>query len=168
MLRLTRKADRAVLILAHLAGRGEGLASARELAEELGLGGPIVAQILKKLASGGLLESTRGAGGGYRLTRSPVSISLAEIVTLFDGPLALTECAPDSPGGCTHEDGCPARTPMRRLNAKLGAFLELVTLAELAGPPPPSTASGLDAQTGAMDGQDPRASRASILKEKRG
>jgi Rrf2 family protein len=152
MLRLTRKSDRAVLLLAHLAGRGEGVASARELAKELRLGVPTVAQILKRLASGGLLESVRGAGGGYRLSRPPASISLAEIVRLFEGPLALTDCAPASPGECTQESCCPARGPMRRLNAKLGAFLELVTLEELAGPGPRGR-SAAESRTSKFDGE---------------
>lgn len=58
----------------------------REIAEEHGIPERYLVQILLQLKGAGLVLSTRGAAGGYRLARPATSISLGEVLTAIDGP----------------------------------------------------------------------------------
>ena len=69
MLSLTRKADYALVGLVDLARRTPGKASARQIAESSGVPLPMLMNILKELLAGGLVCSTRGVNGGYRLAK---------------------------------------------------------------------------------------------------
>ena len=86
MLLLTRKTDYALLALASLARQTPAGASARGLAERLSLPLPVLRNILKQLTSRGVLKSTRGTRGGYRLARSPEQITLAQLLAATEGP----------------------------------------------------------------------------------
>ena len=82
--------DYAVVILAEMA-RGEGgLMTASGLSDKTGLPEPTVAKVLKLLARGGMVESSRGINGGYKLTRQPDDISMAAVITSLEGPVQLT------------------------------------------------------------------------------
>ncbi len=92
MLLLTRKTDYALLALASLARQTPTGASARGLAERLKLPLPVLRNILKQLTSRGVLKSTRGTRGGYRLARSPHHITLAQLLEAIEGPMLLARC----------------------------------------------------------------------------
>ena len=109
--------------------------SGLELAERSRLPAPTVAKLLKSLARGGLLQSLRGAHGGYRLARAPEHISVADIIAALEGPIGVTECA-THPGGCTLESGCSTRANWRLINVAIRQALEAVSLAQMAAPPP--------------------------------
>ncbi|HKJ74048.1 MAG TPA: Rrf2 family transcriptional regulator, partial [Alphaproteobacteria bacterium] len=72
--------------------------------------------------------------GGFKLARQPSGISVADIVCLVDGPIALTECVDDSAGDCSFETACPARGPWHKINSAVREALEGVTLAEIVTP----------------------------------
>ncbi len=134
MLKLTRKADLAVMLLSHLVGREEGAASsARDLARDLVLPAPTVSQILKRLAGAGLLVSERGVHGGYRLAREPATISLGDILRAIERPLSLTMCSTSGAEHCEHEGHCRSRLPLQRVHLAMGLMFERLNLAELAG-----------------------------------
>ena len=135
MIRLSRLSDYGIVLMAHLAGLGRpGPHNARELAAEARLPLPVVSKLLKTLAREGLLESHRGAKGGYSLARSPERITTAEMITALEGPIGLTECTVH-PGACTQESSCHVREPWQRINQAVRHALEDVTLADLAQPP---------------------------------
>ena len=132
---LTRKTDYALVALAGLARRQDGLTSARDLAEELHLPLPVLRNILKVLTAQGLLDSTRGPSGGYRLARAPHQITLAEIVQVIEGQVQLVMCCPMEPGEeplCQLEDSCQIKGNVRKIHEGLMEFLNQVTLAEIA------------------------------------
>ena len=136
MLLLTRKTDYALLALASLARQTPAGASARGLAERLKLPLPVLRNILKQLTSRGVLKSTRGTRGGYRLARSPQEITLAQLLEAIEGPMRLARCC-SAPEGeeeaeCKLEESCLIRGNMRRVHARLMQFLDEVTLAQLA------------------------------------
>jgi Rrf2 family protein len=131
----TRKTDYALVALAGLARRDNGSASARDLADELGLPLPVLRNILKLLASRGLLHSARGPSGGYRLARPPREITLAQVMEIIEGPLQLVRCCSSNHGdepGCQLVDSCLIKGNVRRVHESLLDFLDRVTLAELA------------------------------------
>lgn len=133
MLRISKLTDYATLLLTHMARQPEAWFSARQLAEELGLPGPVAAKLLKLLARAGLLVSLRGAAGGYGLARVPGQISVAQILAAVEGPLGVTECALGR-GVCEMERGCATRPHWRLIGRALTVALEAVSLADMAAP----------------------------------
>ena len=135
MIRLSRLTDYGIVLMSHLAGFGDGEPhNAREIAAEAGLPQPVVGKLLKALAREGLLESHRGARGGYSLARRPEEISTAEMITALEGPIGLTECTVH-PGECAQEPSCHVREPWQRINEVVRGALSDVSLADLAQPP---------------------------------
>jgi Rrf2 family protein len=130
----TRKTDYALVALAGLARRYHGSASARDLADELNLPLPVLRNILKLLTSHGLLVSTRGPSGGYRLARPPGEISLGEVIKVIEGPVQLVRCcsAGHHEPECQLEDSCQIKGNVRKVHESLMDFLNRVTLAHLA------------------------------------
>ena len=134
MIRITRLTDYGIVLLTYVARHPEGrIHSVPELAAEAQLPLPTVSKIVKVLAKGGLLVSHRGVKGGYHLARGPQQITLAEIVTALDGPIAITEC---STGRCAHTVRCPARSNLQRINEAVHTALSGISLAEMTRPLP--------------------------------
>src|SRR5512142_1482318 len=107
MLRVSKLTDYATVIMTVLAGHAaaEGAAavvSAQDLGARAHLELPTVSKLLKQLAHAGLVVSSRGVNGGYRLARAAERITIAEIVTAMEGPIGMTECSAQS-GLCGHE-----------------------------------------------------------------
>jgi len=133
MLKLSKLTDYGTLLMTTLAAAPEAVRNAQELAAETHVSPPTVAKLLKRLVRARLVESTRGAHGGYRLARSPQEITVAEVVRALEGPIALTACSVHS-GGCGIESSCAARVNWRVINDAVKQALEGVTLAEMAAP----------------------------------
>jgi FeS assembly SUF system regulator len=100
------------------------------IGEETRLELPTVSKLLKRLARAGLVESFRGAAGGYRLARSAQDISLAEIVEALDGPIGLTECSLGRTG-CERQPFCAVSRDWQGVGATIGNALRAVSLADM-------------------------------------
>lgn len=131
MLRLSKLADYAVVVLLRLS-HGEAVQTAPGIALATGVPEPTVAKVLKALAAGGLVSSQRGARGGYRLARQIAAISVADVVTAIDGPIALTACVEGSGAGCLAEHQCPCRGRWDLVNAAVRQALSAVSLAAMS------------------------------------
>jgi len=106
---LNRKTEYALVALARLA---EGAAdrqpvSAREIAEGYELPVPVMTNVMKALQRAGLIDSVRGAGGGYLLARAPQQITLASVIQSIEGPVHLTLCCEDEDHGHAHAQHQP-------------------------------------------------------------
>ena len=133
-MRLTSLADYAVVILAAAAQGGRtGRLTAGLLADETGVPLPTVQKLLGRLAAAGLMQSTRGTGGGFELARSAEGISLAEIVEAVEGPIAMTACVESGRHDCGLESGCRVRPHWAVVNGAIRGALAEVSLARLAG-----------------------------------
>ena len=135
MLRVSKLTDYATVVMTCLVGTGDGVQSAQVLAERARLEVPTVSKLLKQLAQAGLVVSTRGINGGYRLARAPERITVADIVTAMEGPIGMTECSAHV-GLCDHESHCGVRVNWQRINQAIAGALEDVTLADMVRPPP--------------------------------
>jgi len=124
--------DYAIRVMVELSRRGEML-SAQALAERVGVETPTASKVLKLLAGKGLLESYRGASGGYRVKREAEEISVAEVIEAIEGPVAITECS-DEAGHCTLESHCGLQDNWQRISREVNRALSGVTLAEMASP----------------------------------
>mgnify|MGYP001823552817 FL=1 len=137
--------DYAILVMVELARDGEML-SAQALAERIHVEVPTASKVLKLLSGGGLLESYRGANGGYRVGRSAADISVAEVIAAIEGPIAMTECSVE-PGLCSQEERCDLRGNWQRISLAVARALQDVSLAEMAAPPPPGKSDSLKITT---------------------
>src|SRR5262245_60110492 len=87
MLRLSKKADYALLSMRHMAAHADrGAVSSRELAERYDIPAELLAKVLQKLVRGRLLLSIQGIRGGYALARAAAQISVADVIQAVDGP----------------------------------------------------------------------------------
>lgn len=132
-MRISRKAEYALRALVSLARerRSWGI---QELSERENIPVKFLEQILLALRHAGLLISKRGVGGGYTLHRAADEITVAEIIRIFDGPLAPVPCAAERPTEkCTCPDPrtCPVRLLMTRVRVDLAAALEGQTIADM-------------------------------------
>ena len=132
MLRMGKLTDYATVVLANLAQEPARHRAATELAERTRLSRPTVSKVLKGLQRAGLVISSRGAQGGYRLARAPGEITAAQILDVFGGPIAITECSSAS-SQCGIERLCRVGGAWQRINAAIRRALEDVTLQQLAG-----------------------------------
>ena len=138
MLRISKLTDYAILMMVELARDGEML-SAHALAERVHVEVPTASKVLKLLAGGGLLESYRGANGGYRVSRVAAEISVAEVIAAIEGPIAMTECSVEE-GLCAQEALCSLRGNWQRISVAVAKAMEGVSLAEMAQPVKPTAA----------------------------
>lgn len=133
-MRLTAQTDYAVVMLAAAARHCgvSGRLNATLLSDETGLPLPTVQKLVSRLSSAGLIESARGTGGGFRLTRPPAAITLADIVEAIEGPIALTACVEEGRHDCAIEQSCAVRPHWGVVNAAVRDALAGVTLAGLS------------------------------------
>ena len=140
MLRLSKKADYALLAMRHLAAHADREAvSARELAETYDIPAELLAKVLQKLVRARLLESHQGLRGGYGLSRPALAVSVAEVIQAVDGPLMVTACSEDDQT-CDQYSKCGIRDPLWRIKDRIVAALSATSVADLAvdlSQPPP-------------------------------
>ena len=145
MLRISKMTDYAIMVMVELhASCGEVL-SAQALAERSHLELPTVSKVLKLLVKTNLVDSYRGANGGYSLEREAKDVSVAEIIAAIEGPIAMTECSVEE-GLCAQEAICGLRGNWQRISVAVAKAMEGVSLAEMAIPVKP-TASPLQITT---------------------
>ncbi len=109
MLQISKATDYALLFLTNLAKQPGRKWSVREASEELGISRRFLANIIHQLARKGIIVTTKGAGGGVTLQRSPESLTIGEIVTVFEGEVNLISCV-SADNGCEREENCGMRS----------------------------------------------------------
>jgi Rrf2 family iron-sulfur cluster assembly transcriptional regulator len=105
-----------------------GPVSLAAIAERQDISQEYLEQLFAKLRRAGLVESARGPGGGYRLSRAGDLISMAEIITAVDEPLRVTRCEGDAVDGCVRGERCCAHDLWSSLGRQMMYFLSSVTL----------------------------------------
>lgn len=141
MLRLSKKADYALIAMKHLArNAGAPSTSAREIAEQYDIPIELLAKVLQRLVRTGLLQSTQGTRGGYTLSRPPKSISVADVIQAIDGPLTVTACSTEK-NDCEQYSKCSVRDPLWQIRERIVAALGTVTISEMAADQDVATAS---------------------------
>ncbi|MGH8746340.1 MAG: SUF system Fe-S cluster assembly regulator [Burkholderiales bacterium] len=134
MLRISKLADYATVVVSLMARSPGETHSAAKIAERLDIGQPTISKILKLLARAKLLSAQRGVNGGYALARAPAQISIADIIDAIEGnPLGLTECS-TMPGLCAQESACEIRANWRKISLVVRRALAGVTLADMVLP----------------------------------
>jgi Rrf2 family protein len=134
-LRLTRASDYAIRAMLHIGSLPEGATALKDdIAAAEGIPASFMAKILRQLVNAGVLRSTRGVKGGFGLERAATEISLLDIVEAIEGPIQLTECAPD-PENCRLSHDCPVSSVWFEVQRQMTGLLEKTSLEALLSVP---------------------------------
>jgi FeS assembly SUF system regulator len=136
MLRLSKMTDYGIVLMTAMADEPKRVFSAPDLAVGTSLEQPTVSKVLKILAKSGLIQSFRGAHGGYQIAAKPQDISVADVITAMEGPIGMTECSVHA-GLCAQEAVCALRSNWRRISGAIQSALADVTLEEMNRPMTP-------------------------------
>jgi len=113
---------------------GAGPLTIHEIADAEGLSADYAAKLLRELRRGGLVTSTRGAAGGYRLTRPAGEITVWDAIEVLGGslfPERFCECHPGLQKDCVRGTDCALRALWRRVDEAIRTVLTGITLEDL-------------------------------------
>lgn len=111
--------------LAEVYPRGETLSS-QQIAESRNLSQPLVAKVMTGLSQHGFVLGTRGPGGGYKLAKNPSSITVLDIVEIFEGHRDTSAC-PFGPGWCGVGEPCPLHDTLAAMSESAAKTLRGLT-----------------------------------------
>jgi Rrf2 family transcriptional regulator, iron-sulfur cluster assembly transcription factor len=133
-MRVTTWAEYGLIVSLNLAKRaGQGPVAARELAEQERLPHDYVEQILLRLRRAGLIDSVRGAKGGYHLAREPQAITVKDVIEASEHVTFEINCDlhPVDPQRCSPDASCSIRPVWRMLEQRINELLGSISLADL-------------------------------------
>lgn len=134
MIKISRLTDYAVLVLLELDSKARNL-SAAQISRQTSIPVPTVAKVAKILNQSGLIESKRGAEGGYNLSTDIEDISVGHVIEIFDGPLALTSCVGAGDDSCALEASCAMAGKWASLNNQIRHLLYNTSLRDMIAQP---------------------------------
>jgi len=135
-MRISAKGEYAILAILDLsqAFDTDDVRTLEEISNEQTIPHPFLVQILLELKRAGLVESRRGAGGGYRLAKHPRDVSLGEVIRLVEGPLLPFKCTTPlmDNGDCVHKGNCVLTPVWQHVRRAIEDVINGVSFAELA------------------------------------
>ncbi|HKO30071.1 MAG TPA: Rrf2 family transcriptional regulator [Nitrospiraceae bacterium] len=153
MLKISKKADYALMALQHIAAVQFGdvtpgrVVNTKEIAEEYNIPLELLAKVLQTLAKNALIESHNGPKGGYVLARRAHQITIAQILESIEGPLGITDCSHEKDGElCMQRGNCHIRTPLLKVQDSIAQLLNNMTLQDMMGGTPLITIQSPTAQ----------------------
>ncbi|MHC4597933.1 MAG: RrF2 family transcriptional regulator [Planctomycetota bacterium] len=117
---------------------GKGPVFMETIAKRQDLSRKYLHALLTRLKTEGLVESKRGAQGGYHLARPPEEIRLNDVFRALEGTLAILDCVEDE-GACDRSETCRARDVWSGLTGTIEDYLAGMTLADLLAEGAPGT-----------------------------
>lgn len=132
-MKLSTKGRYAVMALCDLAKEpGENpVVSLSAIAERQEISRPYLEQLFTKLRRAGVVASTRGAAGGYRLARPSSEMRVADIIAAVDEPIRATRCQNGSGKGCLKNGRCLTHDLWDELTRQIHLFLAAITLEDV-------------------------------------
>ena len=142
MLKISKLTDYGLLASVYLARKQGEVVAAREIATYYHLPLPMITKVLKGLHGGGLVNSHRGAGGGYSFDGDIERVTLGHLIEVLEGPWDLVECETNAADGhavCGIRVACPSRKFMSGINRAIKGAFDHITLGDLTRGVMPST-----------------------------
>ena len=131
-MQITRGTDYAVRVMVHLATLPEGSrVPVTELARVGGAPESFVSKILQQLVRSGMVNSSRGMGGGFMLAVDPANVTLLDVVEAIEGPLQINLCLPGE-HTCDRKTQCSVHPVWQEAQAALKAILRTASIRRLA------------------------------------
>ena len=109
---------------------GQGFIFLKDISYNQDISEKYLGQLIIPLRSSGLVISSRGAHGGYSLSKAPDKINLYDIVNVLEGSTCIVECVKE-PNVCTRVGNCPTISVWRDLDKTITDFLQGITLESL-------------------------------------
>lgn len=132
MIKLGKMTDYAVVILSEIARAGQdNVVKVSSLVETTSLSKATIAKLTKILVKGGILNSSRGMLGGYILSKKPDDITMKDVITAVEGPVALTSCLDHKSTSCLIQNVCQVRGNWEKVNNEIIESLQRVTIADM-------------------------------------
>lgn len=131
MIRISKLADYAVVILAALTETPNEVVSASKLSDVTKIPEPTIAKVLKLLVKKDLVVSTRGAHGGYKIAAKAGDITVLNIIRAIDGPISITSCTDGETPDCSLGQSCSIRGRWDGVNSAIRDALKSVTIADM-------------------------------------
>ena len=114
---------------------GKGPISLKSVAERQKISEHYLEQLMGQLRKAGLVKSTRGAQGGYVLTKQPDDITVGDIIRVMEGPIAPVDCLlnndPQSESYCQKREKCVTRNVWQKVGESIASVLDSITLLDL-------------------------------------
>jgi len=132
-MRITQEADYALRIAYTLAKSGE-IMDAKTISEETGVSQRFALKILRKLTLGKMVQSYKGAHGGYKFLQKPEATTMLGVIELIDGPMAISRCI-GRDHECSMDKGeCIFHNIFSVINADVAKKLDKILISELISP----------------------------------
>ncbi|NOT58342.1 MAG: Rrf2 family transcriptional regulator [Deltaproteobacteria bacterium] len=133
LMNIGKRVDYAIRALSYLAARPENHAvSRREIQEKQDIPAHFLSKIMKRLETGGLVQSYMGARGGFALKKLPAHITLKEVYECLEGPLLLMGCLDERERACRYCSVCSQISVWHEAQRLLANYLAGVTIQQLA------------------------------------
>lgn len=127
---ISTRAQYGMRALVEIGLTGDSPVSLKTISERHKISQNYLEQIVAVLRKAGIVESLRGAYGGYRLARAPHDVSALEVVELMEGSLAPVACL-DEAQGCEHEGNCSTEGLWTQVDTAVRNVLQATNLADL-------------------------------------
>jgi Rrf2 family transcriptional regulator, iron-sulfur cluster assembly transcription factor len=132
MFRISRKTEYAIRGMIYLAKQPrDQFVMIKEITKATKTSPVFLVKIFQGLSNANLVESSRGTGGGFKLSRKPDHITLREIVEATEGPVSVNLCVVDNKS-CGFSNTCSAHVAWKRLKDSINVMLDDITLKEIA------------------------------------
>ncbi len=125
-MKITTKGRYALLIMSDIAKNKDGYTSLNEISTNNNISLKYLEKIMSLLRKAKFVESSRGAEGGYKLTRKPEEYTIAEILTVAEGNIAPVKCVIDD--NCPSKNSCKSYPFWKEYYDNENAFLSKKTL----------------------------------------
>ena len=123
MLKLSKKVEYGLIFLMHMdSHKNEELASVREISKMYHIPFELLGKVLQSLTRAHLVQSTQGAKGGYRLSRSLEEMTLGDVIEAVEGPVHITTCQND-PACCDQFSNCNIKKPVFHVQKQLLGYM---------------------------------------------
>lgn len=111
---------------------GEGPISLKNVANEQGISENYLEQIVAQLRKSGLLESVRGAQGGYMLAKAPNEITVGNVLRVLEGDMAPADCILDDElYKCNREEECVTKLVWLKIRDSINEVIDTITLKDM-------------------------------------
>jgi Rrf2 family iron-sulfur cluster assembly transcriptional regulator len=131
-MKMSTKGRYAIMAMIDIGQNSQGNpVSLSEIADRQDISQEYLEQLFSKLRRCGLVESSRGPGGGYKLARDASEIAVSDIIQAVDEALRVTRCSGDAVEGCVKGQPCSAHDLWSSLGRQMMHFLGSITLEDV-------------------------------------
>lgn len=134
MLKLSKKVEYAIIAVMSIHDQSSAESvSAKVISDEKELSFDLLAKVLQKLVKAGIIISSQGIKGGYRLNHPPNSINLLMIIDAVEKNISLTNCLNKSPENavCSHQNKCCIKNPITKIQNEIESYFKITTIDKL-------------------------------------